>query len=59
MDIQGLSMDMAQSKLADQVGVSMLAKSLRGIEEQGADLVKLLEPAPLAAGSGSKIDLFA
>lgn len=52
-------MDMAQSKLADQVGVSMLAKSLRGIEEQGADLVKLLEPAPLAAGSGSKIDLFA
>jgi hypothetical protein len=60
MDIQSLSMDMAQSKVADQVGASMLAKSLKGMDEQGAELLKLLGPvAPLASGSGEKVDTFA
>lgn len=53
-------MDMAQAKVSDQVGTAMLAKSLRGAEEQGSDLLKLLGPtAPLAEGSGTKVDLFA
>ena len=48
MDIQALSMDMAQSKVSDQVGATMLAKSLNGMREQGAELEKLLgSAAPL------------
>jgi hypothetical protein len=60
MDIQSLSMDMAQSKLSDQVGTTMLAKSLGGMQEQGDALLKLLGPAsPLPEGSGTKIDTYA
>jgi hypothetical protein len=60
MDIQSLSMDMSQSKIADQVGATMLAKSLGGMQDQGDALLKLLGPAsPLPEGSGTKIDTFA
>jgi hypothetical protein len=60
MDIQSLSVDMAQSKIQDQVGTTMLAKSLKGMDEQGAELLKLLGPvSPLAEGSGTKIDTLA
>lgn len=53
-------MDMAQSKLSDQVGTTMLAKSLGGMQEQGDALLKLLGPAsPLPEGSGTKIDTYA
>jgi hypothetical protein len=62
MDINALSMDMAQSQLATQVGTSLLARSLGDAEAQGAALLKLLSsaaPAPLAEGSGQAIDLLA
>jgi hypothetical protein len=60
MDIQAVSMDSAQSNLLDQVGVTMLAKGLKGEEAEAADLLKSLgSPAPLADGSGTRIDLFA
>ena len=60
MDIQSLSMDMAQSKLSDQVGTTMLAKSLGGMQEQGDALLNLLGPAStLPEGSGTKIDTYA
>lgn len=53
-------MDSARSGLLDQVGVSMLAKGLKGEEAEAADLLKSLgSPAPLADGSGTRIDLFA
>ena len=60
MDIQSLSMETAQSKVSDQVATSMLAKSLKGASEEGAELLKLLGPAgPLPEGSGAKVDLLA
>jgi hypothetical protein len=60
MDIQALSMEMAQSKVSDQVGASVLAKSLQGMREQGADLERLLSSAaPLPEGSGQNVDSFA
>lgn len=60
MDIAALSTDLAQSKVADQVGTTMLAKGLKAAEQQGNDLVKLLgNPAPLPQGLGQNIDLFA
>ena len=53
-------MEMAQSKVSDQVGASVLAKSLQGMREQGADLERLLSSAaPLPEGSGQNVDSFA
>ncbi|HTX71944.1 MAG TPA: YjfB family protein [Rectinemataceae bacterium] len=60
MDIQGVSMDLAQSRLLDQVSVAMLSKSLKGAQEQSGELLKMLSSAaPLPEGSGQKVDLFA
>jgi hypothetical protein len=60
MDITSVSMDTAQSSLLGQVGVTVLAKSLKGEQEQAADLLKgLASPAPLPEGSGQRVDLFA
>jgi hypothetical protein len=59
MDIASVSMDMAQAGVQEQVGTTMLAKSLKGAEEQGAEILKLLgSAAPLPEGSGRRIDLF-
>ena len=59
-DIRGLGSESAQSGIMAQVGVSMLAKSLKGEEQQSSDLLKIFgQPAPLAEGSGTKIDLLA
>lgn len=53
-------MSLSQGRLQNQVGVSLLSKSLRGMEEQGAELLKILgSVAPLAEGSGTRIDVFA
>jgi|GEM_PF-2306541 len=51
----------APSELLDQVGTAMLAKGLRGAEQQMSDLLKGLGPAsaPLPEGSGQRVDLFA
>jgi hypothetical protein len=60
MDIQSLSMEMAQSKVMDQVGASMLGKSLAGMKEEGAEVVKLMgASAPLPEGSGGNVDTYA
>lgn len=43
MDIQGISMAMAQNKVATEASVSMLAKSLDNQEQSGENLTKMLE----------------
>jgi hypothetical protein len=58
MDITSVSMDSAQARVQDQVGTIMLAKGLKGEEEQASDLLKILG-APLPEGSGRNVDLFA
>jgi hypothetical protein len=58
MDTQGIGMDSAQSRILDQVATTMLAKGLKGAEEQAAELLKAL-PSPLPEGSGTRIDLLA
>jgi hypothetical protein len=60
-DIQGASLDYAQSGLLDQVSVSMLSKSLKGDQEQAAELLQSLGSgsAPLPEDSGTRVDLFA
>ena len=47
--------------LLDQVSTTMLAKGLKGQEQQMDDLLKGLGPAaaPLPEGSGQRIDVFA
>jgi len=60
MEIASIGMDFAQSNLLDQVGTVMLAKSLKGAQEQATDLLKAIPTsAPLPEGSGQRIDLFA
>ncbi|MEV3059336.1 YjfB family protein [Paenibacillus larvae] len=43
MDIAALSMVMSQSKLSQQVGVSVLNIAKTQSEQQGQDLVKMLQ----------------
>jgi hypothetical protein len=47
--------------LLAQVGTTMLAKGLKGEEQQMSELLKGLGPAaaPLPEGSGQRVDLFA
>ena len=60
MDIAALSTQLSQTKLADQVGTTMLSKGLKTAEEQGAEVLKMLgSAAPLASGAGQTVDLFA
>ena len=60
-DIQDASTSYAQASLLDQVGTTVLSKSLKGEQEQAAELLQSLgtSPAPLPAESGTQIDLFA
>ncbi len=60
MEIQSIGMDSARSGLLGQVNVTMLSKTLKGEQEQAADLMKVLgSAAPLPEGSGTRVDLFA
>jgi hypothetical protein len=62
MDIQAVSMGMAQNRLFEQVGVNLLARSLGNAKEQGQELLKLMasaSSAPLAEGAGANVDVFA
>jgi len=60
MDIAAASMSLAQTKIADQVGTAMLSKGLKTEQEQGSQLMQMLgTSAPLAEGSGQKVDLLA
>lgn len=43
MDIPGLSMAMAQSRLQTDFSVAMLSKSLDNVQETGDNLTKMME----------------
>ena len=47
MDIAGLSMGMAQSRLMNDVGVAVLAKSLDTVQSTGAMLTDLIDSAAM------------
>lgn len=47
MDIAGLSMGMAQSRLMNDVGVAVLAKSLDTAQSTGAMLTDLIDSAAM------------
>ena len=47
MDIAGLSMGMAQSRLMNDVGVAVLAKSLDTTQSTGAMLTDLIDSAAM------------
>jgi hypothetical protein len=59
MDIASASMISSQANVLDQVGITMLSKSLKGSQQQAADLLKGLgSPAPLPEGFGQHVDIF-
>ena len=43
MDIQQLSMDMAQVKVADQASTAVLKKTLDNFKQSGEQLTKMME----------------
>ena len=59
MDTPAIGMESARSTILDQVGISMLSKSLKGEESQAAEVMKSLGPTTLPEGSGTHVDLFA
>ena len=63
MDIQRLSMDMAQSRLQEQVGTKVMTMTLGQAKEQSAALLTLMNSAVLPAVSdpalGQNVDLLA
>jgi hypothetical protein len=59
MEISSIRMDGSQPYLLDQVGTAMLSKGLKADEQQAADIMRSLPPAPLPEGSGERVDLFA
>lgn len=63
MDIQALSMNMSQGRLFDEVGTAMLGKSIKASQEQGAEIVKLIQSTPspgvLGPDQGTRVDFFA
>jgi hypothetical protein len=63
MDIQKLSMDMAQTRLQDQVGTRVMSMALGQAKEQSAELLRLMNSAALPAVTdpalGNKVDLLA
>lgn len=56
MDIPGLSMAMAQSRLQTDFGVAMLSKSLDSVQETGENLTKMMELS-VNPGLGANIDI--
>ena len=63
MDIQRLSMDMASSRLQDQVGAKVMGMAMNVAKEQSASLAKLMDSAALPVISdpalGTNVDLLA
>ncbi|AEJ20281.1 YjfB family protein [Gracilinema caldarium] len=63
MDIQQLSMDLAQTRLQDQVGTRVMSMALGQAKDQSEALLKLMNSAALPAVSdpalGQNIDLLA
>ncbi len=63
MDIAKLSMETAQASIKDAVGTALLSKAFESAKTQSDGLLRLLgsasAAAPLPAGSGTRVDLFA
>jgi hypothetical protein len=60
MNISAISGDSSGTYLRELVGTTMLSKSLKGAQENAADLLKAIgTPAPLPEGSGKLVDLYA
>lgn len=61
MDIQQLSMDMAQTRLQDKVGTKVMSMALGQAKEQSAALLKLMDSANLPAvtdpAQGNQVNL--
>ncbi|MCQ2538091.1 MAG: YjfB family protein [Lachnospiraceae bacterium] len=56
MDIPALSMAMAQSKIETNVGIAVMKKNLDMAEEQGAELIKMMERS-VTPSVGGNIDV--
>jgi hypothetical protein len=63
MDIQQLSMDMAQIRLQDQVGTRVMSMALGQAKDQSEALLKLMNSAALPTitdpALGQKVDILA
>jgi len=59
MDIAGLSMNMAQSNIANSVSTAMLSKTLDSAEANGQSVVNMIESAkiPPAGTKGHIMDI--
>jgi len=61
MGIESPSMDYARANILYDVGVEMLAKSLKGSEAEANNLMEIIASgaprAPLPVKSGTKVDL--
>jgi hypothetical protein len=59
MDIQGMAMDNAQSRIMEEAGTAVLAKNLKNTEAQALELMKLIGSAKLPDEPGSRVDILA
>ncbi|MBR1741092.1 MAG: YjfB family protein [Lachnospiraceae bacterium] len=61
MDIEGLSMALAQNKVMTDVSTQVLAMSLEHMEETGAEITEMLNEslaeAPAVPGVGGNLDI--
>jgi hypothetical protein len=60
MDIQKMSMDMAQNRVQEEAAIRVQAMMLETIKETGADLAKLMESAEAVTdpAKGNYLNLF-
>ena len=61
MDIQSLSMNMAQGRVQEEAAVRVQAMSLQNMKDTGADLARLMESAEAITdpAKGNYVDMFA
>jgi hypothetical protein len=58
MGIESTSLDYARANILFDVGIEMLAKSLKGSEAEANNLMEIIaSAAPLPMKSGTKVDL--
>jgi hypothetical protein len=61
MDIAGLSMNMAQTKVQAEAGMKVLSMGLHSAKERGAELAKLMQSASVITNSnlGQNVNVMA
>jgi len=61
MDIQSLSVDMAQTRVQEEAAVSIQAKMLQSMKDTGEDLARLMDSANIIAdpAKGNYINILA